>query len=88
MAGSLQHLQAHSREIENVAILHGDEGVFRLGAGAEMDGGAAPVAQFQMAGNKVGMEMGEKHVADLQAVFFRVDQILLNVALRINDDGG
>ena len=66
----------------------GDEGVFRLGAGAEMDGRAATVAQFQMAGDEVGVEMGEKDVADLEAEFLGVGQVLLNVALRVDDDGG
>ena len=45
-----------------------------------MDGCAATVAQFQMAGDKVGVEMSEKDVADLQSQFLGVGQVLLNIA--------
>ena len=81
-------MQAQSREVESIAVLHSDEGVFRLGAGAEMDGRAATVAQLQMAGDEVGVEVGEKDVADLEAKFFGVGQVLLDVALGVDDDGG
>src|SRR5258706_9926024 len=72
VAGGFEDLEAHSREVECIAVLHRHESVFRLGARAEMDGRAATVAQFQMAGDEVGVEVGEKNVADLQAKFLRV----------------
>ena len=53
-----------------------------------MDGRAATVAQFQMAGNEVGVKVAEKDVADLEAKFLGVGQVLLDIALRIDDDGG
>ena len=65
VAGSLEHLHAQSREVERIAVLHGDEGVFGLGAGAEMDGRAATVAQLQVAGDEVGVEVAEKDMANL-----------------------
>jgi imidazole glycerol phosphate synthase subunit HisF len=49
-----------------------------------MDGRAATAVQFQMAGH----EVGEEHVADLEAERPGVGQVLLDVALRIDDDGG
>jgi hypothetical protein len=88
VAGSLEHLQTHSGKIEGVAILHRDESVFRLGAGAKMDGGAATVAQLQVAGNEIRVEMGEEDMANLEAKLFGIRQILLDVALRVNDDSG
>ena len=45
------------------------------------------VAQLQVAGHEVCMEMAEEHVADFQAQFFGVGQVNLNIALRVNDDG-
>src|SRR5580704_19319232 len=51
VAGSLEHLQAQSGEVESIAVLHGDESVFRLGARAKMDGRAATIAQLQVTGN-------------------------------------
>ena len=53
-----------------------------------MDGRAATVAQFQMAGDEVGVEVGQEDVADLQAEFLGVGEVLLDVALRVDDDGG
>src|SRR5438876_6185776 len=69
VAGGFEHLQAQSREVERIAVRHRHEGVFRLGARSEMDGRAATVAQFQMAGDEVGVEVGEEDVADLKAKF-------------------
>ena len=88
MAGGFQDFEAQSREVERIAVLHRHEGVFRLGAGAEMDSRAATVAQFQMAGDEVGVEVGEEDVADLEPEFLGVGQVLLDVALRVDDDGG
>jgi len=52
VAGGLKDFEAQSWELERIVVLHRYEGVFHLGAGAEMDGCAATVAQFQMAGDK------------------------------------
>ena len=87
VAGSFEDLEAQSRKVEHIAVLHCREGIFRLCAGTQMDGRAAAVAQLQMAGDEVGVEVGEKHVADMKAKLLGVAQVLLNVALRIDDDG-
>ena len=49
---------------------------------------AATVPQFQVAGDEVGVEMGEKTCRILKPKLFGVGQVLLDIALRINDDGG
>ena len=67
VAGGFEDLQAHAGEFECVAVVHGDEGVLGDGAGAEMDGGAAAVAELEMAGDEVGVEVREEDVADLEA---------------------
>jgi hypothetical protein len=41
-----------------------------------------------MAGDEVGVEVGEEDVADLKAKFLGVGQVLLDIALRVDDDGG
>jgi hypothetical protein len=90
VAGGLKHLEAQARELERIAVLHRHEVVFCLGAGAEMDGctpfWGTQIAKFQMARDKVGVKMGEKDVADLEAQFLGVSQVLLNIALRVDDD--
>ena len=69
------------------AVLHRHESVFRLGAGAEMDDRAATIAQFQMAGDEVGVEMGQEHVSDPAPQAGSVVGILLDVALRVDHRG-
>jgi hypothetical protein len=86
--GLLKHFDVQARELDPIAVLHRHEGIFCLGAGAETDGCAATVAQFQMAGPKVGVEMSEKDVADLKSHFLGVGQVLLNIALGIDDNSG
>ena len=88
VAGGFEDLQAHAGEVECVAVVHGDEGVLGDGAGAEMDGGAAAIAELEMAGDEVGVEVREEDVADLEAECVGVVEILLDVALRVDDDGG
>jgi len=47
---------------------------------------AATVAQLQVAGDKIRVEMSQKHVPDLETECFGVLQVLLDIALRIDDD--
>ena len=75
------------REFKSVSILHRDRMRIRPGRAApRWMVGPATVAQFQVAGDKVGMEMREKNMLDLESELFRVVQVLLDVALRIDDD--
>ena len=53
-----------------------------------MNGGTAPVAQFQMAGDEAGVEVGEEDVADLKAKSRSVGQVLLDIALGGDDNRG
>ena len=57
-----------------------------VGVDPEMDGGAAAVAQFEMSSDEVSVEVTQEDVANVEAQLFRVVQIRLNVALRIDDD--
>ena len=41
-----------------------------------------------MTGNEVGVEVAEKDMADLESVFFGIIQVLLDVALGVDDDRG
>ncbi len=88
VAGGFEDLEAEAGEVEGVAVFHGDEFVLGLGLGAEADVGAAAVAEFEMAGEEVGVEVSEEDVADLYAELVGVVDVLLDVALRIDDDGG
>ena len=67
VAGGLQDVEAEAGEIEGVAVFHGDEGVVGVGLGSESNVRAAAVAQFEVAGDEVGMEVGEEDVTDVDA---------------------
>ena len=50
---------------------HGLEGVLGLRGGAQIYSRARPVAKFQVAGEKVGVEMRQEYVRDSQPVLAR-----------------
>ena len=67
MAGSFEDLETKAGELEGVAVFHGDEFVLGLSLRAEMDGCVAVVAELEVSGEKVGVEVSEEDVADLNA---------------------
>ena len=62
-------------------------GYSALAARAEIDRRAGPVAQLEMAGDEIGVEVGEEDVRDPQAVLLGEGQVLVDVALRVDDRG-
>ena len=86
MARGLEHLQAQPWKVERISLPHGFKFIFRLCARTKMDGCAATIAQFQMARDEVGVEVSEEDVADVKAQLLAVGNVLLNVALRVDDD--
>ena len=83
-----ENLYAQPWELERVSVLHRHKCVFRLCAGTKTDGSAAAVAQLQMPSNEVSMEVGQEDVADFEAKFPSVDQVLVNIALWVDDNRG
>ncbi len=69
----------------DVAVAERRERVLRLGPGTEIDGDAGAIAQLEMAGDEVGVKVREEDVRDPQAVLGRESEILIDVALRIDD---
>jgi len=85
---SFEDFDAQSGKLDRIEVLHSHESVFWLGAGAEMDRRAAPVAKFQVAGDEVRMKVGEEDVADLEAKLLGIGQVVLDIALGVDDHGG
>src|SRR5579859_4705637 len=81
---SFQHLEAQARKLERVSIRHRNKRILRLGAATQINGGAAAVAQFQMPGNKIGVEVCQKDMADAETQFLCVRHILLDISLRVD----
>ena len=59
--------------------------VFGLRARAQTDLRADAISELEMSGKKVGVEVAEEDVADLKVVFSGTVQVLVDVALRIED---
>jgi len=85
--GRLQRLDAHVAEIDDAAVANRRERVFGVGGAAEIDRGAGAVTQLEVAGNEIGVEVGQKDMGDAQAVIRSERQVLIDVALRIDDRG-
>jgi hypothetical protein len=84
----VEDLEAHSGKVEGGSIAHGKECIFCLGARAEMNGCVASVAQLEVSGEEVGVEVGEEDVANFEVELLGIDEVLMDIALGIDDDGG
>ena len=86
MAWGFENLETETREFECISVLHGAEFIFGLGLCAEPDICAAAVAQLEVSGEKVGVEVSEKDMADLNAELRGIVDVFLDVALGIDHD--
>jgi hypothetical protein len=64
---------------------HVMKSIIGLGMGAKVNIFAGTMAKFKVAGHKICVEMGEENVLERQMIRVEIDQVVLNVALRIND---
>ncbi len=85
VAGRLQRLQADASEFDGVVITKRRECVARFCRRAEIDGRARAIAQLQMAGDEIGMQMGQEDVPDGERVFGGEFHVLIDVPLRIDN---
>jgi hypothetical protein len=67
--------------------VEGGKGILGHGAGTETNGGACPVAQCEMSGQEIGMEVCQKNVTNTQSILCSVLEILVDVTLWIDDYG-
>ena len=57
MARRFQYLQAYASEFDDGTIVERGKRIRRLGRGTEIDGRARMIAQLQMPGDEIGVEM-------------------------------
>ena len=69
------------------ASFHRQERVFSLCPRAQVNRRTGTIAQLKMPGYKVGVEVREEHMANVQSLPFRIFEIDFDVSLRIDDDG-
>jgi len=88
VAGGFEDLESDLAEVEAVAVAEWGERVLGFGGGTEADSGADAVAELEMAGDEIGVQVGEEDVLDGEVVLGGEGEVLVDVALGINDDGG
>ncbi len=66
MARRFERLQAHASEFNDVAIVKRSKRVRRFRRGAQINFRAHAIAQLEMPGDEIGVEMGEEYVFDFE----------------------
>ena len=87
MARGLHDPKPHVAELDGVTILHVDTDKLCLCPAADVDRGPDLVAELDVAGDEVGVEVCQKDVLDRVSAGLGVGKVLINVTLRI-DHGG
>ncbi len=88
MPRRFQNLQSYPPELQNIPIAKSSKCVGCLRGRPQADRGAGAIAQFKMPGNEIGVQMRQEHVLDRQPILAGKRNVLVRVALRINNDGG
>ena len=88
MAGGLQRAELHLRaETQLVPLAQRAEVELRPGPPPQVDTGAGPVAQLQVTGQEVGVEVGQHDVANVESLLPGILQVEFDVPLRVDDHG-
>src|SRR6185503_15655606 len=88
MSRGFEHLDPNGPEVAHRSIADRLELVFGNRLPPQADGGSGAVAQLEVTGDEVRMKVRQEHVGNSEVVIRRERQILIDVALRIDDDGG
>ncbi len=88
VAGCLESLNSDLAEFDGVTIVERVEGILGFGRRPKVDRRANAIAQLEMAGDEVSVQVGEKNVADGKAVFLCKREVLIDISLRVDDGGG
>ena len=87
MSRRLERLQPYLAELDDVAVAQRVHLVLGPGGVPEVDGGADAIAQLEVTGDEVGVEMRQEHVGDAKAALVSEREVLIDVTLRIHDGG-
>jgi len=80
-----QRLETHAPKLDSVVIAKRGKRVPCFRRGAEIDRRAHPVAQLQMPGDEIGVQVRQEDVLDGEPMFGGKRNVLVDVALRVND---
>jgi hypothetical protein len=84
---SFERAHSYSSEFDGISIAKGRERVFGPGSSAEVNRGAGPIPELEMAGEKVRVKVRQEDVTDLEVMLCGKRKILIDVPLRIDDCG-
>jgi len=88
MPRRFQSLDPDRSKSDHAAVADRLEVEFRNRFPAEADRGARAVTQFEVTGDEIGVEVREEDVCDAKVVIRGERQILIDVALRVDNGGG
>ena len=80
-------VQPDPSEFDRFSVMQRRERITRLGRRTQIDRCAGAIAQLQMPGHKIRMQVGQKNVFDFQGMFSGKSDVQVSVALRIDDSG-
>jgi hypothetical protein len=80
-----QDLQPDPPEFENLVVAQRRECEGCVCRSAQSDSCAHTIAQLQMSGNKIGVEMRQEYIFNFESVLAGKNNVLVNVPLRVND---
>src|SRR5436190_16857394 len=87
VAGRLERREPDAAEFDRLAIVQRLKWILGRCRRSQVNRRASAIAQFEMAGDEIGVEMSKDHMSDAQAVRVGEGQILPDVALRVDDSG-
>jgi hypothetical protein len=85
MAGSFHDLNANITQQDFVAVFQGQRFEFSSGTSAQADLGTCLVAEFDVAGEKIGVKVRQKDEADGVSGCGGIIKVLLDIALWIHN---
>src|SRR2546430_13053740 len=87
VARRFQPFQPYAAKFKHRTVAEGRKYIGCFSLCPQINRRTRTVAQFQVAGDEVGVEMGQEYVPDFQRVFGSECDVLVDIALRINDRG-
>jgi len=85
VARRFERLQAHATELENLTVVKRGEGVRRFRRGAQINCRAGAIAQLDMPGHEISVQMRQKYVLDRKRMVGGKRNVLVRVPLRVNN---
>ena len=86
VARCFERFQSHPPELDHAPVAERRKSVFGPRFGAKINRCAQAIPELQVSGYKVGVQMGQDHVLDLKVMFGCKYEILVDIALGVDND--